>query len=97
MFSLSRQACENGLAKILWCQIPRKLQDEEGKIHNLVSILHIGDQINQIISLTFIETKLVWNFYFYKKKRCVKNINNMINIIIIIYLGNSYNSYVGNI
>ena len=34
--SLSPQACENGVANILWYQpkMPRGLQDEEGKVHN---------------------------------------------------------------
>jgi hypothetical protein len=36
MLSLSQQACENGVANVLWYQpkMPRGLQDEEGKFHN---------------------------------------------------------------
>ena len=36
VFSLSQQACENGVTNVLWYQpkMPRGLQDEEGKFHN---------------------------------------------------------------
>ena len=36
VLSLSQQACENGVANVLWYQpkMPRGLQDEEGKFHN---------------------------------------------------------------